>query len=65
MSNQNPAAAADTAVIDTVCRGEFRATYAGIGGGAAMGYGPTEDAARADLAATLAFNLAHNGRLVA
>jgi len=63
MGNQTTTAA-DTATIDTIHRGQFRATYPGIGGGAAIGYGPTEHAARADLAATLAFNLAHNGRLV-
>lgn len=68
MSNATtPALAAAAAVIDTTPapRGtQYRATHAGFGGGAAIGYGATPDEARAHLAAVLEFNVAHNGHLV-
>ena len=60
------ALAAAAATVDTVPapRGvDYRATLAIGGGGAVIGYGATADEARADLIATLEFNLAHNGRL--
>ncbi|QYC55157.1 hypothetical protein SEA_BOILGATE_79 [Mycobacterium phage Boilgate] len=56
------ALAAD-AEIDKI-RSGFRATLRGNGGAATIGYGDTADAARADLAATIEFNLIHNGRAV-
>jgi hypothetical protein len=65
MSNDIATAAANAA-IDTVpaVRGtQYRATYAVGGGGAVLGYGADADAARADLVATLEFNVAANGRL--
>ena len=43
----------------------YRATLRGPGGSAALGYGDTEEAARADLADTIAFNIEHNGRAIA
>ena len=45
---------------------EYRAAYepAGARGPAAYGYGATEDAAIADLAATMQFNLDHANSLV-
>jgi hypothetical protein len=43
----------------------YRATLAGHGGAAAIGYGTDEARARADLAATVDFNLTHNGRAIA
>lgn len=53
-------------IIDTVGTNlGYRAVLAGHGGAAAIGYGPDEAAARADLAATVDFNLTHNGRAIA
>ena len=43
----------------------FRAVLNGDGGSAVIGWGQDEDAARADLAATIAFNLGHSGRVIA
>lgn len=40
--------------------GEYRATFEHRGA-AAMGYGATPEAAKADLAATISFNLERNG----
>ncbi|AXN53354.1 hypothetical protein PBI_THONKO_83 [Mycobacterium phage Thonko] len=42
----------------------YRATLRGRGGAATLGYGPTEDAARADLTATIEWNIEHNGRAI-
>lgn len=56
------ALAAD-AEIDKV-RAGFRATLRGSRGAATIGYGDTADAARANLASAVEFNLIHNGRAV-
>lgn len=61
--NANEIAA--TAVVDHTHRVGYRATITGPGGSGASGYGNTADAARADLAAVIAFNLEHNGRAIA
>ncbi|URC18189.1 hypothetical protein SEA_ZENTENO07_88 [Mycobacterium phage Zenteno07] len=60
---------AATAEIDQVPVGlgmakEYRATLRGGGGSAALGYGATEDEARASLARTIQFNLDHNGAAI-
>ena len=46
--------------IDRVGK-DFRATLRGTGGAAALGWGSTEDEARASLARTVEFNIEHNG----
>lgn len=63
---QNLAATADVDVDHYNAYGHaHRATLRGRGGAAAIGYGATEAQARADLAATIAFNITNNGRAIA
>jgi len=49
--------------IDRVGK-DFRATLRGPGGSAAIGWGNTENEARAALANTVVFNIEHNGAAI-
>lgn len=55
-----------TVAVDKLGTGlGYRATLHGHGGAAAMGYGDTDEEARAHLAEVVEFNLTHNGRAIA